>query len=82
MHKYYHNNFSANKQNRDSGTRERGGSAVLLRFSARTPDNLLVFHGYLYPFRQMLVQYIQTGQFPSKPTAIHTSQLTYGAAVE
>jgi hypothetical protein len=29
MHKYYHNNFSANKQNRDAQTREQGGSAVL-----------------------------------------------------
>jgi hypothetical protein len=26
MHKYYHNNFSANKQNRDAQTLERGGS--------------------------------------------------------
>jgi hypothetical protein len=29
MHKYYHNNVSANKQNRDAQTRERGGSAEL-----------------------------------------------------
>jgi hypothetical protein len=28
MYKYYHNNFSANKQNRDVQTREQGGSSV------------------------------------------------------
>jgi hypothetical protein len=32
MHKYYQNSFSANKQERDAQTRERGGSAVFNEF--------------------------------------------------
>jgi hypothetical protein len=34
MHKYYHINFSANKQNREAQTREQGGSAVLILASS------------------------------------------------
>jgi hypothetical protein len=29
MYKYYHNNFSANKQNRDVQTHEQGGFAAV-----------------------------------------------------